>query len=155
MNIWVDMDNSPHVPLLLPIIKELKTRGYKVIITARDYAQTLELLVIEGVPFIKIGNHTAKNKFLKIFEIFKRAVRLIKYAKNKQIAFSINHGSRAQAAACKILGIPCYIGMDYEHTESRIFALCSTKIWIPELLFPTLLPSFCVTEYKIIVYKVL
>jgi len=65
---------------------------------------------------------------------------------------AINHGSRAQALACKILGIPCFIGMDYEHTESRIFSFCATRIWIPELLFPDALPIIGVKKYKVLTY---
>ena len=42
--IWIDLDNSPHVPLFIPIVKELELRSQKVIITARDYAKTIALL---------------------------------------------------------------------------------------------------------------
>ena len=37
--IWIDLDNSPHVPFFRPIISELKGRGCTLIITARDAYQ--------------------------------------------------------------------------------------------------------------------
>ncbi|CUS87033.1 Protein of unknown function (DUF354) [Candidatus Kryptonium thompsonii] len=43
-SIWFDIDNSPHVLLFAPIIKILQNEGYDIIVTARDFAQTLPLL---------------------------------------------------------------------------------------------------------------
>jgi len=40
MNIWIDLDNSPHVPLFLPIIQRFEDLGHSVIITSREFAQT-------------------------------------------------------------------------------------------------------------------
>ena len=37
--IWIDLDNSPHVPFFAPIIEELQKRGYSVVVTARDCFQ--------------------------------------------------------------------------------------------------------------------
>ncbi|MDO8987553.1 MAG: hypothetical protein Q7V14_04950, partial [Coriobacteriia bacterium] len=37
------MTNSPHVLVLRPIIDELRRRGWDVIITAREFAQTIPL----------------------------------------------------------------------------------------------------------------
>src|SRR6266436_2102325 len=42
--IWIDLDNSPHVPLFLPIMEELRKRGYQVLVTARNSYQVCELL---------------------------------------------------------------------------------------------------------------
>jgi predicted glycosyltransferase len=153
MNVWIDMDNSPHVPLLLPFIKSLEARGCTIFITARDYAQTLELLNNEEVSFTKIGKHAGANKMAKVIGLLSRTSKLLFYAKKKKIAFAINHGSRGQAMACKILGIPCYIGMDYEHTESKIFTACAAKIWIPELLFPAALPFIGISYDRALTYK--
>ena len=153
MNVWIDMDNSPHVPLLLPFIKDLEAREYSIFITARDYAQTLELLNNEDISFKKIGKHTGGNKIAKVIGLLYRVSKLVLFAKRKKFSFAINHGSRAQAVACKILGIPCYIGMDYEHTESKIFAACATKVWIPEVLYPESLPFIGISNNQVITYK--
>src|SRR6187402_2394243 len=123
MNAWIDMDNSPHVHLLIPFVTKLEERNYRTYITARNYAQTIELLINNGHPYTEIGKHSgAANKIKKVFNLLARVYRLVLFAKRKNFAIAVNHGSRAQALACKILRIPCFIGMDYEHTESRIFA---------------------------------
>ena len=43
LKIWIDFDNSPHVLFFDPIITELQKYGYEVVVTARDYAQVIEL----------------------------------------------------------------------------------------------------------------
>jgi len=42
--IWVDLDNSPHVAFFRPIIEELRKRNYEVLISARNAYQVRELL---------------------------------------------------------------------------------------------------------------
>ena len=43
MRIWVDLTNSPHVLVMRPVIELLRDGGHEVRVTARDFAQTLEL----------------------------------------------------------------------------------------------------------------
>ncbi|PYN75276.1 MAG: hypothetical protein DMD97_15190 [Candidatus Rokuibacteriota bacterium] len=40
--IWIDLDNSPHVPFFVPIIEALRQRGYSIVLTARDSYQVRE-----------------------------------------------------------------------------------------------------------------
>ena len=44
MRVWIDITNSPHVPFFRPLIRLLEEDGHEVEVTAREYAQTLELL---------------------------------------------------------------------------------------------------------------
>ena len=37
--IWIDLDNSPHVPFFSPIVEELEKCGYSVMLTVRDCFQ--------------------------------------------------------------------------------------------------------------------
>jgi hypothetical protein len=41
--IWIDLDNTPHVPFFKPLIRELDSRGHRVVLTARDAFQVCEL----------------------------------------------------------------------------------------------------------------
>jgi hypothetical protein len=43
VNVWIDLTNSPHVLVMRPVIEELQRRGHHVEVTARDFAQTLDL----------------------------------------------------------------------------------------------------------------
>ena len=48
MRVWVDMTASAHVLVFRPLIERLRARGDEVEITAREYAQTLQLLELHG-----------------------------------------------------------------------------------------------------------
>ncbi len=151
--VWIDLDNSPHVPLFIPIIKELESRGHKIILTARDFAQTVELLKKTNLPYISIGSHYGKNKLKKILGLLIRSYQLSKFIKKYKVNAAMNHGSRTQTLACWFLNIPVFCGFDYEHTESYIFSRNATKMWIPEGVSAEGIKAIGVKEKKIIRYK--
>ncbi len=132
--IWFDLDNSPHVPLFNPIFKELDKRDIKYFITARDFAQTKELLNLFEIDHTLIGRHAGKNKFKKIINLFERAFKLKKAIKHKQINLGVSHGSRTQLIAAKKSKIPSILMLDYEYTESKIFNYLANYILIPKFI---------------------
>lgn len=60
-HIWIDLDNSPHVPFFRPIIGELRERGYSLILTARDAFQVSELTKLHHIECKAIGRHYGKK----------------------------------------------------------------------------------------------
>ena len=119
--VWVDIDNSPHVPFFLPIIKELEARGAEVVLTARDIYQVCELLEFFKLPCKVIGGHYGKNKIFKVLGNCMRAAQLIPVAARQRPSVALSHGSRAQVLACKALGIPTIMMHDYEHSTKTGF----------------------------------
>src|SRR2546427_3437439 len=75
--IWIDLDNSPHVPFFLPIIEELQKRGYRIVLTARDSYQVRELLRFHQLTCRVVGGHWGKHRFLKVVGTCVRAVQLL------------------------------------------------------------------------------
>jgi uncharacterized protein len=121
--IWIDIDNSPHVPFFLPIIEELEQQGFKMLLTARDMYQVCELL-----DFFKlrsrvkvIGGHGGKNKALKVIVNCVRASQLLPLIAKNRPQLAVSHGSRAQVLVCKALGIPSVMMHDYEHSTKTGF----------------------------------
>src|SRR6187402_2806519 len=53
--VWIDLTNSPHVLFFRPILRRLDHAEVQVVVTARDYAQTLGLLELYGIPHTVIG----------------------------------------------------------------------------------------------------
>ena len=114
--IWVDLDNSPHVPFFRPIIDELRKRNYDVLVTARDAYQVRELLEFYGVSAKLIGRHYGKHKVLKGMGTCWRALAVTAGVRKEKIDLAITHGSRACVIACALLGIPDILLFDYEFT---------------------------------------
>lgn len=137
--IWIDLDNSPHVPLFAPIIKHYRESGVDVLLTARDHSQTLELLKIQGLDgtFEVVGRHYGKSKIQKVRGLFSRAKQLASHVRKfrrggAKIAVAISHGSRSMVLATKWLRIPVITMYDYEHTETSIFNRFSDRVLVPE-----------------------
>lgn len=134
MRVWIDIDNSPHVPFFDPIIKDLMTRGHDVVVSSRQYAQTRELLESISIPFIEIGEHAGKSKLKKLVNLGRRATKLAIEIREYKPDVAVSHGSRAQSVAAKMLGIPKLLLFDYEWTEMHIFKRLSSLMACPSAL---------------------
>jgi uncharacterized protein len=132
--IWFDLDNSPHVPIFRPVFAELKKRGVEFVVTARDFAQTKDLLDFWDIEYTLIGKHGGKTKYGKLKNLFTRALQLRKFIKDKNVKLAVSHGSRTQIIAAKFLRIPSLLMLDYEYTETKIFNLFASKLLIPEYI---------------------
>jgi len=112
--IWVDLDNSPHVPFFRPIIEELRKRNYDVLVTARDAYQVRELLEFYGVSAKLIGRHYGKHKVWKAIGTCWRALAVTASVRKEKIDLAVTHGSRGCILACALLRIPDVMLFDYE-----------------------------------------
>lgn len=115
--IWIDLDNSPHVPFFRPIIEELRERGYPLVLTARDAFQVSELTKLHHIHCKAIGRHYGKNKFMKGLGLVVRSAQLFSMVVRERPDLAVSHGSRAQMMAAKVLGIPSIVIADYEHVK--------------------------------------
>lgn len=131
--IWIDLDNSPHVPFFKPIIKKLKEDGYPVFLTARDCAQTCQLADLSGLQYKRIGRHHGKNKIVKVLGLFYRAFQLLPSVVKEKPDLALSHGSRAQTIASKILGINSIVISDYEYAKMLPFYYPDWML-IPEVI---------------------
>jgi uncharacterized protein len=114
--IWIDLDNSPHVPFFLPIIEELQTRGYEVVLTARNSYQVCELLEFHKLSCKVIGKHWGKNRLLKTLGTCLRAGYLLPMMMKHKPDLAVSHGSRSQLLSSTLLNIPIVMIYDYEFT---------------------------------------
>jgi len=133
--IWIDLDNSPHVPFFIPIIEELEKRGYSIFLTARDAYQVVELLDLYHLSCKKIGRHYGKSKTMKVIGTGYRALQLLRTAGKEDLALAVSHGSRSQLIAAAILRIPTIVIFDYEHARS-LKGIRPTWTMMPEVIYP-------------------
>jgi predicted glycosyltransferase len=133
--IWIDLDNSPHVPFFLPIIEELDKRGYKIFLTARDSYQVCELLSFHGLSNkVKvIGRHWGKNRVLKILGTLLRVAQLLPRIMIEKPDLAVAHGSRGLILSSFVAGIPTLILFDYEFA-SGAGGVQSDWAFLPDLI---------------------
>jgi hypothetical protein len=136
MRIWIDLANSPHVPFFHALIPEFSSRGHSVEITARDFAQTVELANKAGMMAHVIGGHGGASITGKAGNLLGRASGLRKWARNRGIDLAVSHNSYAQIAAAAALGIKSVTLMDYEHQPANHFAFRTASRVIVPSVFP-------------------
>lgn len=132
--IWIDLDNSPHVPFFKPIMGELEKRDYSFIITARDCFQVCGLADLLNIKYIRIGKHYGKNKILKVLGTILRAIQMLPIILREKPTIAVSHGSRTQLLLATILRIPNIMIIDYEHAKALAF-FHPTAVLVPDIVF--------------------
>ena len=119
--IWIDLDNSPHVPFFVPIIEELQKRNYSVVVTARDCFQVRELADLFHLNYKLIGHHSGKSKLRKVAGLCFRALELIPTILREKPDLAVSHCSRSQLIASTFCRIPSFFLGDYEFATAWVF----------------------------------
>ena len=119
--IWIDLDNSPHVPFFLPIKHELEKRGHSVFITTRDCFQVCSLADLHNLKHKQIGTHYGSNKLLKVLGTGWRSLQLASTVLKEKPDLSLSHGSRSLMLLSSVLRIPTILMFDYEHVSNFPF----------------------------------
>ena len=65
VKVWVDFTASAHPLVFRPLVRLLEQQGHEVEITARDYAQTLQLIEAHGMTATVIGHHGGRSSLGK------------------------------------------------------------------------------------------
>ena len=119
--IWIDLDNSPHVPFFIPIMKELEKRGHSVFLTTRDCFQVCGLADYYKLDHKRIGKHYGANKLLKVLGTVWRSLQLAPLVLKERPDLSLSHGSRSLIILSSLLRIPTVLLYDYEYSQSIPF----------------------------------
>jgi uncharacterized protein len=120
MRVWIDLTNSPHVLVMRPVIEHLRADGHEVRVTARDFAQTIELCERFGIEYTAVGHHRGGRLLAKAGGLASRSTALIRWARADQraagerFAVAFGHGSNDVTLAAAALRIPSSTMFDYE-----------------------------------------
>jgi hypothetical protein len=114
VKVWLDFTNSPHVLVLRPVIDDLRARGHEVEVTARDFAQTLELCERFGIEHTVIGRHRGANAVDKAWGLASRSRELARWARGRRFDVALGHGSNDVTVAAALLRMPSSTMFDYE-----------------------------------------
>ena len=77
MRVWIDLTNSPHVLVMRPVIEALREDGHEVRVTARDFAQTPQLLERFAIEHTPIGHHRGEGLADKAVGLASRSAELV------------------------------------------------------------------------------
>lgn len=102
MRIWIDITNTPHVNIIMPIYNYLKSKGHDIFITARDFSETIPLLESNGIHPIIIGGYKGKSRINKVLGLIQRMYYLMVKIPKFDLAFSL--GGNYTATIAKLRG---------------------------------------------------
>jgi predicted glycosyltransferase len=120
MRVWIDLTNSPHVLVMRPVIELLRADGHEVRVTARDFAQTIELCERLGIAHTAIGRHRGGRLLAKAGGLVSRSAALARWARadtraaGARFDVALGHGSNDISVAAAMLRIPSATMFDYE-----------------------------------------
>ena len=137
MRVWIDISNSPQVLVFRPLIALLEGRGHEVRVTTRDYAQTLELLRLHGVPHEVVGpRHGGARAWSKTRTMVKRLRALRGWARRQAFDLALSHASHEPQLVARSLGIPSAYAYDYEFARAQhtLGSRAAARVVVPEAI---------------------
>jgi predicted glycosyltransferase len=149
------MTASAHVLVFRPLIDILRRRGDDVQITAREYAQTLQLLELHGLQAdAVIGHHGGRSRTGKGRAMFSRLRALRRWARGRGFDIALAHGSHELTITARRLGIPSSTTFDYEWAwlQHQLGCRAATKVVVPDAIPPERLARYGATPPKLLQY---
>jgi predicted glycosyltransferase len=156
MRVWVDITNSPHVLFFRPLVRLLQADGHDVTITAREYAQTLELLELHELAHEVVGpRHGGAGVLGKARALSGRLPALRRFAKNRGFGLALAHGSHELTLAARSLGIPSATAHDYEFAslQHHLGLRAATRVVFPRAVPVARLARFGVRPPKLVQFE--
>jgi predicted glycosyltransferase len=154
VRVWIDMTASAHVLVFRPLIERLRARGDEVEITARDYAQTLQLLELHGLDAEVIGRHGGRSRLGKLRALQTRLRALRRWARQRDFDIALAHGSHELTMTARRLGIPSSTTFDYEFAwlQHQLGCRAATKVVVPDAIPAERLARYGARPPKLVQY---
>jgi uncharacterized protein len=144
MRVWVDLTNSPHVLVMRPLIEAMRADGHEVEVTARDFAQTLELCARFGIEHTAIGRHRGGRLASKAVGLASRSLALTRWARGRRFDVAMGHGSNDVTVAAALLRVPSATAFDYEWATVQHQVNCRLvrSVVVPDAIPPERLERY-------------
>jgi predicted glycosyltransferase len=155
VKVWVDMTASAHVLVFRPLIRLLQAQGDEVEVTAREYAQTLQLLEFHGLEADVIGRHGGRSRLGKARSLLSRLRALRRWAKGRSFDVALAHGSHELTMTSRWLGIPSATTFDYEFAwlQHQLGCRAATRVVVPAAIPAERLARYGAEPPKLVQYE--
>ena len=137
MRVWIDVTNSPHVVFFRPLVALLEQRGHEVTISARRFAQTLELLEDAGLEHAVVGPpHGGASAAGKTRAMAARLRALRAFARDRRFDVALSHASHELPLVARSLGVPSSYAFDYEfaRVQHTLGSRSATRVVVPDVI---------------------
>ncbi|HET7556184.1 MAG TPA: DUF354 domain-containing protein [Gaiellaceae bacterium] len=154
MRVWVDITAPAHVLVFRPLLELMRGRGYTVEVTARDYAQTVQLLELHGIEADVLGRHGGRSRLGKLRSLTSRLRELRHWARGREFDVALAHGSHELTMTAHRLGIPSSTTFDYEFAwlQHQLGCRAATRVVVPAAIPPERLERYGARPPKLVQY---
>jgi predicted glycosyltransferase len=154
MLVWVDCTAAAHPLVLRPVIERLEERGDEVLVTAREYGQTLGILDRLGMPYTAVGSHGGASALGKGRALAGRSARLSRIVWERRPQLAIGHGSVDLAVVSSLYRIPSAQMQDYEFAgwQRQIAFRAARRVLVPDSIPLDRLRKIGAKERKLVRY---
>jgi uncharacterized protein len=154
MLVWVDCTAAAHPLVLRPIVERLEGRGHEVLVTAREYGQTLGILDRLGIAYTAVGSHGGASAFGKGRALAGRSARLARLVWQRRPQLALAHGSVDLAVVSSLYRIPAAQMQDYEFAgwQRQIAFRAARKVLMPDSIPLERLRKIGAKERKLVRY---
>jgi hypothetical protein len=135
--VWLDIDNPPQVQYLYPFRAAFEERGHRVVVTARDYGNAVELLGRRTSDFHVVGRAFGASKAAKATGTLRRAYALTRLFARIGRPDVLLAASRPAALVARRYGIPSFIVGDYEFAYAGLYRHTGSCILHPDVVDPS------------------
>jgi predicted glycosyltransferase len=151
VKVWVDFTASAHPLVFRPLVDRLREQGHEVEITAREYAQTLQLIASHGMTATVIGHHGGRSSLGKAAQMRARLKALRAWARERKFDLALAHGSHELTMTARRLGVPSSTTFDYEWAwlQHQLGCRAATRVVVPNSIPSERLARYAATPPKL------
>lgn len=136
MKVWFDCTAAAHPLVLKPVIDRFTERGAEVLVTAREYGQTVGILERLGIEHTVVGTHGGGSSFGKAWALGARSTRLMGVAWQFRPDLAVAHGSVDLALVSLLTRIPSAQLQDYEYAglQRQLAFRIAKRVLVPDTI---------------------
>ncbi|MGK2956317.1 MAG: DUF354 domain-containing protein [Solirubrobacterales bacterium] len=136
MKVWFDCTAAAHPLVLKPVIDRFKERGDEVLVTAREYGQTVGILDLLGIEHTVVGAHGGGSKLGKSTALASRSVKLGRVVWKFRPDLAVAHGSVDLALISAVFMIPSAQLQDYEFAglQRQLAFRIAKRVLVPDTI---------------------
>jgi predicted glycosyltransferase len=153
VRIWIDIENPPQVQYLLPLRPAFERLGAEVVVTARDYGNTFELLEQAGTSYTPVGESYGAAKWQKVTGLAGRTARLARFLRRTGRPDASVSASRAAAVAGRLLRHPSFVIIDYEHVSLAVQRLMRSHVLYPDAIDPSAFRARGIRDSELVPFR--
>lgn len=134
MKVWFDCTAAAHGVVMRPLIERLLERGDEVLVTAREYGQTVGLLEMLEIPHTVVGRHGGGSRGGKAASLLSRSGALVRPVREFGPDLAVGHGSVDLALVSSLLRVPSAQMQDYEFAglQRQLAFRAAKRVVVPD-----------------------